>query len=189
MPEINDLYAQIVQCDRICAGEKAKGAVRDGGNEGAGVIFLGEAPGAEEIKQGRPFTGQAGAKLEGYLKLAGLMRKDIFIINTVKCRPTKNNGKANRRPTVGEIKCCSYWLDEELKLLAPKVVVTLGDVALQRMGGGKRKLADCHGKAFIAEEYVVYPLYHPAAAIYRRDLEATIVEDFQLLGEWIKSNI
>jgi len=186
---IDELYALIMNCNQPCSGEKTRGLVRDIGDPKRKIVFLGEAPGAEEIKKGCPFSGQAGTKLASYLGLANLTREDIFILNTVKCRPTKNNGRANRKPSADEIKKCAFWLDEELKLISPNVVVTLGDVALQRLGGKKHKLGTCHGQPFTADDYIVYPMYHPAAAIYRRDLEQVIEEDFRALGLWLRSLI
>ncbi len=185
---LQQLYSRIINCRCPCPGERTGGLlVREHGNPGKRIVFLGEAPGAEEIKQGMPFVGQAGRNLEGYLQLADLERKDIFIVNTVKCRPTQNNGRANRKPGVCEIKSCAHWLDEELAILSPWVIVTLGDVALKRLGGGKsRRISDCHGQPFSLERYTVFPMYHPAAAIYRRALTEVIEGDFKKLGNWLK---
>lgn len=185
---LQQLYNRIANCCCPCPGERSRGLpVRDHGNADTHVVFVGEAPGAEEIKHGMPFVGQAGRNLDVFLQLAGLARQDIFILNTVKCRPTKNEGRANRRPGVGEIRHCAPWLDEELAILAPRVVVTLGDVALQRLGGGNnRRVGNCHGQPFELEKYIVFPMYHPAAVIYRRALTEIIEADFKKLGYWLK---
>lgn len=184
---LRQLYSHIINCCCPCPGERTgAGLVRDRGNYEAGVVFLGEAPGGEEIKQGMPFVGQAGLNLDGYLKLAGLERKDILITNTVKCRPTQNSGRANRKPGTCEIKHCARWLDEELAILSPGVIVTLGDVALKRLGGGSMRIGSCHGRSFELEKYIVFPMYHPAASIYRRALKEVIEEDFNKLGVWLR---
>ncbi len=185
---LQHIYQRIMNCRCPCPGERTGGIlVRDRGNPFTRIIFLGEAPGGEEIKQGIPFAGQAGRNLAGYLQLAGLARKDIFIVNTVKCRPTQNNGRANRKPGACEIKYCAHWLDEELAVLSPRVIVTLGDVALKRLGGGKSmRIGNCHGQPFVLENYTIFPMYHPAAAIYRRALVKVIEEDFIRLGVWLR---
>ncbi len=185
---LQQLYHRITDCRCPCTGERTAGIlVMDRGNPAARIVFLGEAPGGEEIKQGIPFSGQAGRNLDGYLQLAGLSRKDIFIVNTVKCRPTQNNGRANRKPGICEIKYCAHWLDEELAIISPRVIVTLGDVALKRMGGGRSmRISDYHGRPFVMEKYIVFPMYHPAAAIYRRALAEVIESDFVKLGGWLR---
>ncbi|MCL2337152.1 MAG: uracil-DNA glycosylase, partial [Firmicutes bacterium] len=149
----------------------------------AEILLLGEAPGAEEIKRGVPFVGQAGVNLDGFLQLAGLTRDKVLITNTVKCRPTKNQGRANRRPTACEIKSCARWLDAELRLLSPPVLITLGDVALKRLGGPALRLAECHGRPLTLNGAAVIPMYHPAAIIYRRQLEPVLAADFTALGQ------
>ena len=173
------LYERIRRCSCDCPGERqGAGTVRDTGNPEVGIVLLGEAPGGEEIKRGAPFVGQAGINLDGYLRLAGLTREDVLITNTVKCRPTKNDGRANRRPTSCEIRSCARWLDEELQILSPRVVVALGDVALKRIIGQAGRIGECHGEPLLLNGIKVIPMYHPAAVIYRRQLEPVIAADF-----------
>lgn len=187
---LQELYARIENCKCECTGEReGAGKVKDRYSWDKEIVFLGEAPGGEEIKQGVPFVGQAGHKLDAYLKLAGLSRDDIFIVNSVKCRPTKNEGRANRKPCGCEVKACAHWLDQELKILSPKVIVTLGDVALKKFGGSKVRIGNYHGQPLVWKQITVFPLYHPAASIYRRTLEAVIQEDFIKLGGWLKNNL
>ena len=184
---LHALYEQVTYCGCGCPGERqGAGAVRDTGNPDAGIVLLGEAPGSEEIRRGAPFVGQAGVKLDGYLRLAGLGRSDIFIINSVKCRPTKNGGRANRRPTVCEIRSCARWLDQELKIISPGLIITLGDVALKRIGVPAARIGECHGVPLAWEGVPVIPMYHPAAVIYRPQLEEVIAADFTNLGRWLK---
>lgn len=182
-----ELYRRVEACACHCPGERqGAGTVWDTGDAGSGIILLGEAPGGEEIKRGVPFVGQAGVHLEGYLQHAGLARSDVFIVNSVKCRPVKNGGRANRRPTACEIKACARWLDEELAVLKPRVIVTLGDVALKRIAPAGLRIGQCHGRPLEMGTTVVFPMYHPAAVIYRRQLEELIVADFTALGEWLR---
>ncbi|SFQ95922.1 uracil-DNA glycosylase [Desulfoscipio geothermicus] len=184
---LNQLYARVTGCCCDCPGEReGAGLVRDRSNPDVGIVLLGEAPGGEEIKKGVPFAGQAGRKLVDYLALAGLTRADVFIINSVKCRPTKNNDRANRKPNACEIKACAHWLDEELAILSPVTVVTLGDVALKKFGGNAVRIGNYHGQPLVWGELTVFPMYHPAAAIYRRALEDVIAEDFAKLGRWLQ---
>jgi len=183
---LQHLYERIRRCSCDCPGERqGAGTVRDTGNPEVGVVLLGEAPGREEIKRGAPFVGQAGINLDGYLRLADLTRSDVLITNTVKCRPTKNDGRANRRPTGCEIRSCARWLDEELQILAPRLVIALGDVALKRLGGQAKRIGECHGEPLMLNGITVIPMYHPAAVIYRRQLEPVIAADFTNLQKWL----
>ena len=185
---LQELYDQIIACNCRCPGERERGLVKDRYSQSTAIVFLGEAPGGEEIKQGLPFVGQAGHKLAAYLDLAGLTRKDIYIINSVKCRPTKNGGRANRKPGGCEIKACAHWLKQELEILSPRVIVTLGDVALKNFGGNKVSIGNYHGQPLVWSKTAVFPMYHPAAAIYRRALEDVIKDDFIKLGKWLRQN-
>lgn len=186
---LRELYRRVRDCRCDCPGEReGAGLVRDCGNPERGIVLLGEAPGGEEIKRGMPFAGQAGRKLDVYLNLAGLERRDIFIINTVKCRPTRNGGRANRKPGPCEIKSCARWLQEELQILSPGVVVTLGDVALKYFGGNKVQVGNCHGRPLVAGQFQLFPLYHPAASIYRPALDEVIRSDFAMLGQWLREH-
>ncbi|MCG8402637.1 MAG: uracil-DNA glycosylase [Firmicutes bacterium] len=184
---LHHLYQQVRRCNCQCPGERqGAGTVVDTGNPETGIVLLGEAPGGEEIKLGEPFVGRAGVNLEGYLRLAGLQRGDVFIINSVKCRPVKNGGRANRRPVSCEIRSCARWLDEELAILSPRVIIALGDVALKRFGDPVRRIGECHGEPLLVDGVTVIPMYHPAAVIYRRQLAEVIAADFINLGQWLK---
>ncbi len=187
--QLDKLYDRVAACNCGCPGERrGAGRVRDTGNPDNGIILVGEAPGGEEIKLGVPFVGQAGTHLEGFLSLAGLSRRDVFIINSVKCRPTKNNGRANRNPGICEIKSCARWLDEELGILSPWLIIPLGGVALKKFFGNRTKIGDCHGKPVESNGYTVFPMYHPASVIYRPQLQEIIEQDFINLGKWLRQN-
>lgn len=154
------------------------------GDESARLMLVGEAPGAHEVEQGRPFVGAAGKNLDGFLARMGVSRDEIYITNAVKMRPTKTSEKgrlSNRPPTAPEIRLFCDWLQEEIRAVRPKVIATLGNVALASVTGRKLFIGDCHGKPLEKGGSVVFPLYHPAAIIYRRELSALFAEDVDRL--------
>lgn len=158
------------------------------------IFLLGEAPGGQEDQSGIPFSGQAGAILNDFLRILKLDREQLYIGNMVKCRPVKVSAKgrygnfANRAPKQSEIKACARWLPQELQLSGAKVVVTLGNVPLRAMLGKPAKVGDYHGRSFVSEKYgfPVFPLYHPAALIYDRAKEKEYLQDLETLKEWLK---
>ncbi|WMI81115.1 uracil-DNA glycosylase [Anaerotignum sp. MB30-C6] len=155
------------------------------------LMMIGEAPGGDEEKQGRPFVGKAGKNLSSFLEVIGLKREEIYISNVVKLRPTKESPKTgravNRPPSGEEITFFLPYLKEEIKLVAPKVIVTLGNVPLKAVSGEKSiTIGDVHGKPYPLEgEKVLFPLYHPAAVIYNRTLLDTYQEDLAALKEFL----
>jgi uracil-DNA glycosylase len=142
----------------------------------ASVVLIGEGPGRNEDLQGRPFVGAAGKQLEALLSNAGLSRDDVYITNVVKCRPPEN-----RRPTGAEADACRGYLERQLRLVRPKLVVLLGDSALKRFLPDE-SLLSAHGRVFERGGLAFFPTYHPAAMIYNRALEGVIREDFRALG-------
>lgn len=130
------------------------------GNPSAKIFLLGEAPGAQEDACGRPFAGRAGEVLDLLLAGAGLTRQDVFITGSVKCRPPKN-----RNPYRGELAACRPWLEKQLALIKPEIVVCLGLVAVQNILDPKAKLAEVRGRWFEGPGYWIYPTYHPAAVL------------------------
>ena len=143
------------------------------GNPAARVMFVGEAPGATEDELGRPFVGRAGKLLDELLAEAGLVRADVWITNVVKARPPKN-----RDPKPAEIAHCMPWLERERELIAPRFVVPLGRHALKHFAPDA-KIAEVHGRLL---DGGLFPLYHPAAAMYNQTLKATLFEDARALG-------
>ena len=146
------------------------------------AVFVGEAPGATEERQGRPFVGTAGKNLDGMLAVLGCARADVFITNLVKIRPVRQNAKtgrlSNRPPTREEVAFFAPYLFEELALLRPKCVVTLGNFALAALTKNKNAtIGNMHGKLTQAESMDLFPLYHPAAAIYNRKLREVMEQD------------
>lgn len=148
-----------------------------------GLMMIGEAPGGDEEKQGRPFVGKAGKNLSAFLEVLGLKREEIYISNVVKLRPTKESpktGKAvNRPPSADEIAFFLPFLQREIKIIAPQVIVTLGNVPLKAVTGEKKAvIGDYHGKPTpLADGRTLFALYHPAAIIYNRALQTTYDED------------
>ena len=145
------------------------------GNPAAKIFLLGEAPGAQEDASGRPFAGRAGEVLDRLLSGAGLTRQDVFITGSVKCRPPKN-----RNPYRSELAACRPWLDKQLALIKPEVVVCLGLVAVQNILDSKAKLAAVRGRWFEGSGYRIYPTYHPAAVLrstVRVELPAADLKD------------
>ena len=152
------------------------------------VMLIGEAPGEQESLQGRPFVGKAGKNLDGFLSVLELKREDIYISNVVKIRPTKTSEKgrlSNRPPNKEELALFTPYLMEEILLVQPKMVVTLGNVALKALCGPKAIIGDMHGRETqitVTHEkqeasYALFPLYHPASIIYNRSLQAVYDED------------
>lgn len=161
----------------------------------AKIMLIGEAPGGKEDLEGKPFCGQAGEILHDLLKLADLKLEDVYISNTVKCRPTKpsKSGRygdfANRKPLKPEINACAKWLDTEIEIIKPKILVTLGAVPLARLLGKTVKMQDYHGKMLEVGNMQIFPLYHPAALIYDRSKTPAYEEDVKFLGELCKCDV
>ena len=155
------------------------------GNANAEVVFIGEAPGAREDKEGRPFIGVAGKFLAEMLADINIKREDVYITNIVKYRPPEN-----RDPSAAEIAACSAWLEEEIKLIEPTLIVFLGRHAMNHFLPDKKISAE-HGVAstlpLFGKIQHVLPLYHPAAALYNGSLRATLKEDFEKIPRILKN--
>ena len=163
----------------IC--EEATNLVPGDGDPDADVVFVGEAPGASEDKQGRPFVGSAGKLLDALLGHAGLERGDVFVTNVVKARPPKN-----RDPKADEVAHHLPWLERQLEVLAPRFVVPLGRHALGRFVADV-KIGEVHGQPVELETRTIFPMYHPAAALHNQSLRATLEEDARRLGEALRA--
>ena len=155
------------------------------GNVNAEVVFIGEAPGAREDKEGRPFIGAAGKFLAEMLADINMKREDVYITNIVKYRPPEN-----RDPSAAEIAACSAWLEEEIKLIEPTLIVFLGRHAMNHFFP-KKKISEEHGVVSVAPLFGklqhFLPLYHPAAALYNGSLRATLKEDFKKIPRILKN--
>ena len=167
----------------LCAGRTK--AVPGDGSYSAEIVFIGEGPGRDEDLQGKPFVGAAGKFLTEMLADIGLKREDVYITNVVKCRPPNN-----RDPLPEEAETCFKYLDEQLKIIRPKLIVTLGRHSMARFLPGLR-ISDIHGQAkrvsgIFSEKQVIVPLYHPAAALYNGSLRGTLQEDMRKLPVLLK---
>ena len=163
----------------IC--ESATNLVPGEGSETADVMIVGEAPGASEDKQGRPFVGRAGRFLDELLAEAGLDRDDVYITNVVKARPPNN-----RDPTRAEVEHWMPVLEEQLAIVAPRLIVPLGRHALAHFAPGA-KISEVHGTLVMERERALFPMYHPAAALHAQKLRQTLLEDARRLPEALKS--
>lgn len=164
------------------------------GKSDANIVLVGEAPGEKETKYVRPFVGQAGKNLDEFLEILELKREDIYITNTVKFRPFKinpNTGRlSNRPPTKEEIKLCLPFLLEQLGIIEPKIVATLGNTPLRAIAGDdKISIGETHGSPVKMSEYYLFPLYHPASIIYNMSLKEVYHDDLLKLKEFIKAYI
>ncbi len=152
------------------------------GNHSAEVMFVGEAPGENEAKTGRPFCGRAGKVLDELLESVGIKREDVYVTNIVKDRPP-----GNRDPLPDEIALYAPFLDRQIELIKPKVIATLGRFSMQyvmnRYGLDFEldSISKIHGQVFSADKFKVVPLYHPASAIYNQKLLPILKEDFKVL--------
>jgi DNA polymerase len=156
--------------------ETATNMVPGEGDPDARVMLVGEAPGASEDKAGRPFVGRAGKLLEQLLAEAGLRREDVYITNVVKARPP-----GNRDPRAGEVAHHMPWLERELALVRPRLVVPLGRHALRHFATDV-KISDVHGRPLRAGDHELFPLYHPAAALRASALRETLFADARALA-------
>lgn len=157
----------------LCRGRT--NAVPGHGNYQTDIMFIGEAPGANEDKQGLPFVGASGQFLNELIAHAGFERETVFVTNIVKCRPP-----GNRDPLPDEIAACSPYLDTQIDAIDPLTIVTLGRFSMSRWFPNER-ISRIHGQARRFGDRVIVPMYHPAAALHQNSLRATIIEDFQRL--------
>lgn len=152
------------------------------GSHSAEIMFIGEAPGKNEAKTGRPFCGRAGSMLDQLLEGVGIKREEVYITNIVKDRPPKN-----RDPLPEEINIYAPFLDKQIEIIRPKVIVTLGrfsmEYVMNRYGLESEldSISKLHGQVFSTDKFKFVPLYHPAAAIYNQGLMKTLQKDFKVL--------
>ena len=180
MPEVpNDLttlHRQVMACSWCSLSQSRTLAVPGAGDPEAQLMFVGEAPGFHEDRQGLPFVGPAGQLLDELLEGIGLDRSEVFITNIVKCRPP-----GNRDPLQPEIEACSPYLSKQVELIAPKIVATLGRFSMARFLDSGESITRVHGRPRRVAGRLVMPLIHPAAALRQDRYREVLKEDFQRL--------
>ena len=175
MDSLGEIAQLILECVDCPLHEGRTNSVPGEGASNAEIMFIGEGPGYQEDRLGRPFVGPAGQFLEELLKSIGLTRQQVFIANMVKCRPPQN-----RDPTPAEMKACGKYLDRQIELINPILIVTLGRFSLARFFPGET-ISRARGKLRQVNGRNVYPIMHPAAALHRQEFRATITEDFKAI--------
>ena len=194
----------MIGCVLMAAGRSARfGAeyrlVLGEGNPRARLMLVGEAPGRQEEEQGRPFVGQAGKNLDEFLALVEMERGALYIANSVKFRPTKQGASgrlSNRTPTKDEVARFNPWLADEIACVRPLVIASLGNTALGAVlaacgaEGKPPVIGDAHGRPLpLGESATLFPLYHPASIIYRRELKAVYEQDVRALKAYLETMI
>ncbi len=168
-----ELVEDVKRCTCCDLGKTRTHAVPGEGNEHPDIMFVGEGPGYNEDQQGRPFVGQAGAFLNYLIESIGMKREDVYITNIVKCRPPNN-----RDPLPAEIMTCTGYLDKQIQILQPKIIVTLGRFSLAHFFP-KDSIGRVHGTARKKDGIIIFAMYHPAAALHQRTLRQVIEADIK----------
>lgn len=173
------------QCSQCALRPGCNRVVPGAGSAEAEIMFIGEAPGKKEDELGMPFVGAAGKFLDEMLGTIKLKREDVYIANVVKCRPP-----GNRDPLPEEVKLCWPWLLEQIKIIQPRLIVTLGRHSMERFLPGQ-KISEVHGHAMRREiegmgKQIFYTLYHPAAALYNGSMREVLIKDFKRIPKIIE---
>lgn len=181
---LEDLQAQVATCRRcpLCDGRTQ--TVFGVGNPEARVLIVGEAPGKNEDLQGEPFVGAAGKYLNELLAIAGLSREDVYIANVLKCRPP-----SNRDPRPEEIQACTPFLREQTRTINPEYIVTLGNFSTKFILKTDVGITRLHGTLQRAGRFKVFPIFHPAAALYDSKKREALENDFATLGELLRGEV
>ncbi len=178
---LQELAKSLHNCQRCKLSKLGRTQVVFGvGNPHASIMFVGEGPGFHEDQQGEPFVGAAGKLLNDLLQSAGLSRSDIYIANVIKCRPPNN-----RDPEPDEVETCKPFLMQQIQMIRPKLVCTLGNWATQTLLERKVGITKVRGQAFYMKDFVIFPLLHPAAALHQGGLLAPLREDFKKLKAFL----
>jgi uracil-DNA glycosylase family 4 len=171
LTELADLYQDVQVCQKCILSQGRTNTVPGEGPESADIMFIGEGPGFHEDRQGRPFVGAAGNYLEELLEKIGFEREKVYITNVVKCRPP-----GNRDPQPEEIEACRPYLDRQIDLIRPRLIVTLGRFSMQRYFPGA-SISRIHGQPKRVGNVIYYPMFHPAAALHQPRWRSLVEED------------
>ncbi len=174
---LSEFEKEVKKCKKCGLADGRLNVVPGEGSDKSGIMFIGEGPGKNEDEQGRPFVGAAGKFLTELIESIGLTREEVYIANVVKCRPP-----GNRDPLPEEVEACWPWLETQIKILRPKLIVPLGRHSLGRFLPSAKISAD-HGRALRKNfesvgKVVFFPCYHPAAALYNGSLRDVLKKDF-----------
>ena len=181
METLRDVRQRVERCTDCALHHSRVKAVPGEGPENASIMFIGEGPGFHENQQGKPFVGQAGKFLDELLANAGVKREEVFITNVVKCRPP-----GNRDPQPEELEACGKYLDRQIELINPKIIVTLGRFSMAKFFGAV-KISQIHGKSKKIGDRLIVAMYHPAAALHQPALKSTLLEDFSRLKIYLQN--
>ncbi|MBE6835703.1 MAG: uracil-DNA glycosylase [Ruminococcaceae bacterium] len=169
------LKNECLKCEACPLSKTRTNVVFGDGNENAKIVFIGEAPGANEDLQGVPFVGRSGKLLDEMCESVGLSRKtNIYIANTVKCRPPEN-----RDPSLDEQRLCAHWLKSQLEIMRPRIIVCVGRIAAQEVIGKNFSISRQHGEFFRHGKMILTAVYHPAAILRNINLKPDTVEDLK----------
>jgi DNA polymerase len=177
MSALSELNEEIRHCQRCEIARNRTKAVPGEGPEDADIMFIGEAPGWHEDQQGRPFVGPAGQYLEQLLALINLSREQVYITNVIKTRPP-----SNRDPLPIEIQNCQDWLDRQIAMIRPRMIVTLGRYSMAKFFPG-RSISKIHGTAHKRDDIIYFAMYHPAAALHQQSLRQAIEADMRKIPD------
>jgi uracil-DNA glycosylase len=181
---LQDLGKSLHNCQQCKLAKLGRTQVVFGvGNPHASIMFVGEAPGFNEDQKGEPFVGAAGKLLNDLLQSANLSRDQIYIANVIKCRPPNN-----RDPEPDEVETCKPFLLQQIQMIRPKLVCTLGNWATQTLLERKVGITKVKAQAFYMKDFVLFPLLHPAAALHQGNLLDTLKADFKKLKEFLDKN-
>ena len=180
MSDYETLVQQVHNCTLCTLSRKRTRAVPGEGDLNADIVIIGEGPGYHEDQQGRPFVGPAGRLLEELLASIGLTREQVYITNMIKCRAPNN-----RDPLPGEIEACKTYLDRQIEMIGPKVVVTLGRYSFAKFFPDE-PIGKARGTPRRWNGLTIYPMYHPAAALRNGSLRSTLEKDFSELPALLK---
>ncbi|MBE0699354.1 MAG: uracil-DNA glycosylase [Anaerolineaceae bacterium] len=177
---LQEVASQVAVCKLCQLSYSRKKAVPGEGPASAEIMLIGEGPGFYENEQGRPFVGAAGNFLNELLGKAGVSRKDVFITNVVKCRPP-----GNRDPLPDELSACNTYLETQIGVINPLVIVTLGRYSMAKFLPNVR-ISEVHGQPAWVRGRLIIPMFHPAAALHQPSLKTSVERDFTRLPEWIQ---
>ena len=182
MSALSELNKEIALCQQCEIAKYRNRVVPGEGAEAADIMFIGEAPGWHEDQQGRPFVGSAGKYLDELLASIGLKRAQVYIANVMKCRP-----QGNRDPLPMEIQNCRLWLERQIEVINPKMIVTLGRYSMAMFFPGK-SISKIHGSCQKRDNVLYYAMYHPAAALHQGSLRQEIEADMLKIPTLLKQS-